>query len=101
MYSRFSMKEKTKEGEEVGAHLVLTSAFFPVFEEHLSGNDVVHFGLPKFSFKLCFVKYCRIEKTNVSEVWSSANATKNEVLIWVRAPLVVMNWEMWRTSRLF
>ncbi|VUZ56648.1 unnamed protein product, partial [Hymenolepis diminuta] len=33
----------------------------------------------------------RIEETNMSEVWSTANATKNEVLIGVCAPLVAMN----------
>ncbi|VUZ38776.1 unnamed protein product, partial [Hymenolepis diminuta] len=43
----------------------------------------------------------RIEETNVSEVWSAANATKNEVLIAMCAPLVAMNWEMFATSRLF
>ncbi|VUZ57307.1 unnamed protein product, partial [Hymenolepis diminuta] len=43
----------------------------------------------------------RIEETNVSEVWSAANATKNEVLIGVCAPLVAMKWEMFATSRLF
>ncbi|VUZ38788.1 unnamed protein product, partial [Hymenolepis diminuta] len=42
-----------------------------------------------------------IEETNVSEVWSAANATKNEVLIGVCAPLVAMNWEMFAPSRLF
>ncbi|VUZ56188.1 unnamed protein product, partial [Hymenolepis diminuta] len=42
-----------------------------------------------------------IEETNVSEVWSAANATKNDVLIGVCAHLVSMNWEMFRTSRLF
>ncbi|VUZ48079.1 unnamed protein product, partial [Hymenolepis diminuta] len=43
----------------------------------------------------------RIEETNVSEIWSAANTTKNEVLIGACAPLVAMNWEMFRTSRLF
>ncbi|VUZ38838.1 unnamed protein product, partial [Hymenolepis diminuta] len=42
----------------------------------------------------------RIEETNVSEIWSAANTTKNEVLIGACAPLVAMNWEMFRTSRL-
>ncbi|VUZ40681.1 unnamed protein product, partial [Hymenolepis diminuta] len=43
----------------------------------------------------------RIEETNACEVWLAANATKNEVLIGVCAPLVATNWEMFRTSRLF
>ncbi|VDL62108.1 unnamed protein product [Hymenolepis diminuta] len=38
----------TKEGEEVGAHLIVLSASFPVFRKHLSGNDVVHFRLSRF-----------------------------------------------------
>ncbi|VDL58174.1 unnamed protein product [Hymenolepis diminuta] len=42
-----------------------------------------------------------IEETNVSEVWSATNTTKNEVLIGVCAPLVAMNLKMFRTSRLF
>ncbi|VUZ44088.1 unnamed protein product, partial [Hymenolepis diminuta] len=32
--------------------------------------------------------FAMIEETNVSEVWSAANSTKNEVLIGVCAPLV-------------
>ncbi|VUZ44880.1 unnamed protein product, partial [Hymenolepis diminuta] len=43
----------------------------------------------------------RIKEMNVREIWLAANATKNEVLIGVCAPLVAMNWEMFRTSRLF
>ncbi|VUZ38805.1 unnamed protein product, partial [Hymenolepis diminuta] len=43
----------------------------------------------------------RIAETNVSEVWSAANATMNDVLIRVPAPLVAINWEMFRTSRHF
>ncbi|VUZ42150.1 unnamed protein product, partial [Hymenolepis diminuta] len=30
----------TKEGDEVGAHLIVLSASFPEFGKHLSGNDV-------------------------------------------------------------
>ncbi|VDL58385.1 unnamed protein product, partial [Hymenolepis diminuta] len=47
------------------------------------------------------VRYLRIEETNVSEVRSAANSKKNEVLIGMCASLVAMNWEMFRTSRLF
>ncbi|VDL63352.1 unnamed protein product [Hymenolepis diminuta] len=36
-------------------------------------------------------------ETNVSEAWSAVNATK----IGVCAPLVAMNWQIFRTSRLF
>ncbi|VUZ38651.1 unnamed protein product, partial [Hymenolepis diminuta] len=43
----------------------------------------------------------RIEETNVSEVWSAANTTANEVLIGVCAPLVAVNWKMFRTSKIF
>ncbi|VUZ56191.1 unnamed protein product [Hymenolepis diminuta] len=39
----------TKEGEEVGAHLIVLSASFPVFGKYLSGNDLVHVQLPRFS----------------------------------------------------
>ncbi|VUZ56645.1 unnamed protein product, partial [Hymenolepis diminuta] len=130
----------TKEGEEVGAHLIVLSASFPVFRKHLSDNDVVHVRLSKFPTEVvdaaveyayggienispeialrlyllahnlknkalvdgCTKLLCaRIEETNVSEVWLAANATKNEVLIGVYAPLVTMNWEMFATSRLF
>ncbi|VUZ48083.1 unnamed protein product, partial [Hymenolepis diminuta] len=42
-----------------------------------------------------------IAETNVGEVWSAANATKNEDLIGVCAPLVARNWNIFRTSRLF
>ncbi|VUZ38684.1 unnamed protein product [Hymenolepis diminuta] len=31
-----------KEGEEVGAHLIVLSASFSLFRKHLSGNDIVH-----------------------------------------------------------
>ncbi|VUZ38826.1 unnamed protein product, partial [Hymenolepis diminuta] len=130
----------TKEGKEVGAHLIVLSASFPVFKKFLSGNDVVHVQLSRFPHEVvnaaveyayggienispqaalrlyllahnfrskalvdgCAKFLCaRIAETNVSEVWSAANATKNEVLIGVCAPLVAMNWEMSRTSRLF
>ncbi|VUZ56207.1 unnamed protein product, partial [Hymenolepis diminuta] len=130
----------TKEGEEVGAHLIVLSASFPVFGKHLSGNDIVHVQLSRFHHEVvnaaveyayggienmspevalrlyllahnlqnkslvdaCTKFLCaKIVETNVSEVWSVANATKNEVLIEVCAPLVLMNWEMFRTSRLF
>ncbi|VUZ40718.1 unnamed protein product, partial [Hymenolepis diminuta] len=39
----------TEEGGEVGAHLIVLSAFFPVFRKHLSGNDIVRVRLPRFS----------------------------------------------------
>ncbi|VUZ40682.1 unnamed protein product, partial [Hymenolepis diminuta] len=130
----------TKEGEEVGAHLIVLSASFPLFRKYSSGNDIVHVQLPRFPHEVvnaaveyayggienispdaalrlyllahilqnevlvdgCTMFLCaRIEETNMSEVWSAANATKNEVLIGVCAPLVAMNWEMFRTSRLF
>ncbi|VDL58103.1 unnamed protein product [Hymenolepis diminuta] len=39
------------------------------------------------------MKYYRIEETNVSEVWSSANATKNEFLFGVYVHLVALNWD--------
>ncbi|VUZ56210.1 unnamed protein product, partial [Hymenolepis diminuta] len=130
----------TKEGKEVGAHLIVLSASFPVFEKHLSDNDVVHVQLSRFPHEVvnaaveyayggienmspevalrlyllahnlqnkalvdgCTKFLCaRIEETNVSEVWSVANATENEVLIGVCAPLVAMNWNMFRTSRHF
>ncbi|VUZ40643.1 unnamed protein product, partial [Hymenolepis diminuta] len=123
-----------------GAHLIVLSAFFPVFRKHLSGNDIVHVRLPRFPLDvvtaaveyayggidnisletavrlyllahnlknkglvdMCTKFLCdRIEKINVGEVWSAANATKNEVLIGVCAPLVAMKWEMFATSRLF
>ncbi|VDL63199.1 unnamed protein product [Hymenolepis diminuta] len=45
--------------------------------------------------------WAKIAETNVSEVWSTANATKNEVLIGECATLVTRNWEMFKTSRLF
>ncbi|VUZ56204.1 unnamed protein product [Hymenolepis diminuta] len=61
---------------------------------HNLQNKALVDGCTKF---LC----ARIEETNVSEIWSAANATKNEVLIEVCAPLVAMNWEVFRTSRLF
>ncbi|VUZ48080.1 unnamed protein product [Hymenolepis diminuta] len=61
---------------------------------HSPQNKALVDGCTKF---LCV----RIEETNVSEVWSAANATKNEDLIGVCAPLVAMNWEMFRISRLF
>uniref|UniRef100_A0A158QGD7 Protein kinase domain-containing protein n=1 Tax=Hymenolepis diminuta TaxID=6216 RepID=A0A158QGD7_HYMDI len=41
------------------------------------------------------------DETNVSEVWSAAIATLYEVLIGMCASLVAMNWEKFRTSRLF
>ncbi|VUZ38581.1 unnamed protein product, partial [Hymenolepis diminuta] len=130
----------TKEGEEVGAHLIVLSASFPVFGKHLSGNDVVRVQLSRFPNEVvnaaveyayggienispetalrlyllahnlqnkalvdaCTKFLCaRIEETNVSEVWSAANATKNEILTGMCAPLVAMKWEMFRTSRLF
>ncbi|VUZ44879.1 unnamed protein product [Hymenolepis diminuta] len=130
----------SKKGEEVGAHLIVLSASFPVFRKHLSGNDVVHVQLSRYPMRVvnaaveyaygdienispdaalrlyllahnlqnkalvvgCTKFLCgRIEEINVSEVWSAANATKNEVLIVVCAPLVAKNWEMFRTSRLF
>uniref|UniRef100_A0A0R3SYY1 ABC1 domain-containing protein n=1 Tax=Hymenolepis diminuta TaxID=6216 RepID=A0A0R3SYY1_HYMDI len=61
---------------------------------HNLQNKALVDGCTKF---LC----ARIAETNVSEVWSAANATKNEVLIRVCAPLVAMNWEMFRASQLF
>ncbi|VUZ41085.1 unnamed protein product, partial [Hymenolepis diminuta] len=61
---------------------------------HSLQNKALVDGCTKF---LC----ARIEETNVSEVWSVANATKNELLIEVCAPLVSMNWKMFRTSRQF
>ncbi|VUZ56224.1 unnamed protein product, partial [Hymenolepis diminuta] len=130
----------TEEGEEVGAHLTVLSASFPVFRKYLSGNDVVHVQLSRFPHQVvnsaveyayggienispevalrlyllahillnealvdgCTKFLCaRIEETNVTELWSAANVTKNEVLIGVCVPLVAMNWEMFRTSRLF
>ncbi|VUZ40677.1 unnamed protein product, partial [Hymenolepis diminuta] len=130
----------TEEGEEVGAHLIVLSATFPLFGKHLSSNDIVHVQLSRFPHQVvnaaveyaygsiknispdvairlyllahnlqnkalvdgCTKFLCgRIEETNVSEVWSVANATKNEVLIGVCAPLVAMNWEMFRTSQIF
>ncbi|VDL31445.1 unnamed protein product [Hymenolepis diminuta] len=116
----------TMEGEEVGAHRIVLSASFPVFGKYLSGNDVVHVQLSRFPHKVvnAAVEYAyggiedispsdyifwhttseikpSIAETNASEVWSAANATKNEVLIGVCAPLVAMNWEMFRTSQLF
>ncbi|VUZ44105.1 unnamed protein product, partial [Hymenolepis diminuta] len=130
----------TKEDEEVGAHLIVLSASFPVFRKYLSGNDVVHVQLSRFPHEAvnaaveyayggiknispdvvlklyllahnlqnkslvdeCTSILCaRIEETNVIEIWSAANATKNEVLIGVCAPLVAMNWEIFRISRLF
>ncbi|VDL64034.1 unnamed protein product [Hymenolepis diminuta] len=130
----------TKEGEEVGAHLMVLSGSFPLFKKYLNGNDTVHVRLSRFPHEVinaaveyaygriknissevalglyllahnlqskalvdeCTKFLCaRIEETNVSEVWSAANATKNEVLTGVCAPLVAMNWEMFRTSRLF
>ncbi|VUZ38574.1 unnamed protein product [Hymenolepis diminuta] len=38
----------TKEGEEVGAHLIVLSACYPAFGKYLSGNDVVHVRLSRF-----------------------------------------------------
>ncbi|VUZ38817.1 unnamed protein product [Hymenolepis diminuta] len=38
----------TKEGEEVGAHLIVLFATFPVFGKYLSGNDIVHVRLSRF-----------------------------------------------------
>ncbi|VUZ44099.1 unnamed protein product, partial [Hymenolepis diminuta] len=130
----------TKEGEEVGAHLMVLSASFPLFGKYLSGNDVVHVQLSRFPHEVvnaaveyayggienispdaalrlylladnlqnkalvdgCTKFLCaKIEETNVSEVWSAANATNNEVLIGACAPLVTMNWEIFRASRFF
>ncbi|VUZ40683.1 unnamed protein product, partial [Hymenolepis diminuta] len=127
----------TKEGEEVGAHLIVLSASFPLFRKYSSGNDIVHVQLPRFphevvdgaleyayggienispetALRLYLLAHnlqnkalvdegtkflcARIEETRVSEVWSAANATANEILIGVFAPLVAMNWEMFRTS---
>ncbi|VUZ56643.1 unnamed protein product [Hymenolepis diminuta] len=115
----------TKE-DEVGAQFIVLSASFPIFGEYLSGSDVVHVRLSRFSLKNIAPKAtlrlyllaqnlqnkalvdggskflcARIEETNVSEVWSATNTTKNEVLIGVCAPLVAMNLKMFRTSRLF
>ncbi|VUZ44107.1 unnamed protein product, partial [Hymenolepis diminuta] len=39
----------TKEVEEVGAHLIVLSASFPVFGKHLRDNAVVHVQLLRFS----------------------------------------------------
>ncbi|VUZ48091.1 unnamed protein product, partial [Hymenolepis diminuta] len=61
---------------------------------HNLQNETLVVGCTKF---LC----ARIQETNVIEVWSAANATENEVLIGVCAPLVAMNWEMSRTSTIF
>ncbi|VUZ40734.1 unnamed protein product, partial [Hymenolepis diminuta] len=61
---------------------------------HNLQNKALVDGCTKF---LC----ARIEETNVNDVWSVANATKNEFLIEVCSPLVAMNWEMFRTSRFF
>ncbi|VUZ38798.1 unnamed protein product [Hymenolepis diminuta] len=36
---------------EMDTHLMVTSAYFPVFRKHLSGNDVVHVRLSRFSFE--------------------------------------------------
>ncbi|VDL63078.1 unnamed protein product [Hymenolepis diminuta] len=130
----------TKEGDEVGAHLIVLSASFPEFGKHLSGNDVVHVGLSRFpheevngaveyayggieniSAELALKLYllarnlrnralvdgctkflrARTEVTNVTEVWSAANATKKELLIGMDAFLIPVNWDMLRTSRLF
>ncbi|VUZ42152.1 unnamed protein product, partial [Hymenolepis diminuta] len=42
----------------------------------------------------CIMLSCAmIEETNVSEVWSSANATKNEFLFGVYVHLVALNWD--------
>ncbi|VUZ41075.1 unnamed protein product [Hymenolepis diminuta] len=38
----------TKEGEEVGAHLIVLSACYPAFGKYLSGNDIVHVRLSRF-----------------------------------------------------
>ncbi|VUZ44878.1 unnamed protein product [Hymenolepis diminuta] len=38
----------TKEGEKVGAHVIVLSATFPVFGKYLSSNDVVHVQLSRF-----------------------------------------------------
>ncbi|VUZ40686.1 unnamed protein product [Hymenolepis diminuta] len=38
----------TKDGEEVGAHLIVLSASSPVLRKNLSGNDVVHVQLSRF-----------------------------------------------------
>ncbi|VUZ48093.1 unnamed protein product [Hymenolepis diminuta] len=133
----------SKEGEEVGAHLIVLSATFPVFGKYLCGNDIVQIRLSRFPHEVVNaameyayegIKYispevalrlyllahdlknkvfidgggakflcARIEETNVSEVWSAANATKNEFLVEVCAPLVAVNWERhdkppWMTS---
>ncbi|VUZ38653.1 unnamed protein product [Hymenolepis diminuta] len=52
---------------------------------HNLQNKALVDGCTKFS---C----ARIEEINVSEVWSAANATNNEILIGVCVPLVAMNW---------
>ncbi|VUZ39988.1 unnamed protein product [Hymenolepis diminuta] len=46
---KLSSRYQTEEGEEVGAHLIVLAAFFPVFRKHLSGNDIVHVQLSRFS----------------------------------------------------
>ncbi|VUZ48097.1 unnamed protein product, partial [Hymenolepis diminuta] len=38
----------TKEGEEVGAHLIVLCASFPVFGKYFRGNDIVHVQLSRF-----------------------------------------------------
>ncbi|VUZ42752.1 unnamed protein product [Hymenolepis diminuta] len=35
-------------GEEVSAHLMVLSASFPVFRQHLSSNDIFHVQLSRF-----------------------------------------------------
>ncbi|VUZ40676.1 unnamed protein product, partial [Hymenolepis diminuta] len=117
----------TEEGEEVGAHLIVLSVSFHVFEKHSGEKDVVDIGVPRCSLDVvnAAVEYAyvgiknispevvlrlyllahnlrnkalvdgctrilcaRIEETKVSEVWSAANATRNEE---VCAPLGAMN----------
>ncbi|VUZ44106.1 unnamed protein product, partial [Hymenolepis diminuta] len=71
---------------------LVTSKCLPVYYNILAHNlhkKVLVDGYTKF---LC----ARIEETKASEVWSPANATKNEILIGGCAPLVEMNWEMFR-----
>ncbi|VDL62862.1 unnamed protein product [Hymenolepis diminuta] len=42
----------TKVGEEVGAHLIVLSASFPLFRQHLSGSDVIHHRLLRFPLEV-------------------------------------------------
>ncbi|VUZ48118.1 unnamed protein product [Hymenolepis diminuta] len=73
---------KAKEGQEVGAHLIVPSASFPVFRKHLSGNDVVHVQLSRFPHEVvnAAVEYAYGGIENISPEIVNSLASVQDVL---------------------